>query len=246
MPKFDIWSSPGKRLTAIKVKRDNTSKIDGSIYLATLISSTKSSALTQANTRVQSGLIKFPKSDDFSSGDIKKSSIKELIKPDVMKKGIYCDFNGVLDDIDKDSNEHSASFRVPKLACPHKIMKVTKLALKHNADLIMTSEWRKQGITYYCVIARCLLNCGIQEYVDFYNENQDAITELCMVSPTDDFSERTNEIRYHINECGYSHFVVFEDSHFIEKDLNPIITQWSVGLLDEHIERADIILSKEF
>lgn len=246
MPKFDIWSTPSKKLTAIKVKKENTSKVKGSIYLTTLTSSTAKAVLIQANTRVQSGLIKFPKTSAFSPEDIKIDPPKELVKVDAIKKCIYCDVNGVLDDIEKEFNYHeSPVFSVPKVACPHKIMKLVKLALKHQAYLIMISLWRKH-IDFNCLIGRCLLNCGIQEYIDFYMTNEDAIDELCMVASTEDFGKRTDEVRHHINQHHYSHFVVFEDSHPIDTDLNPIRTQSIIGLLDEHIDKADKILSKPF
>lgn len=246
MPKFDIWSTPSQSLTAIKVKKAQESNQSGSVYLTTLTSSTKKAAEKQAETRLQSGLIKFPSSKSFSADDIKNSPVKSLIKPETVKKGIYCDVNGVLDDISIpfDFNA-SPSFSVPKVACPHKIMKLTKLALKHNAELIMISLWRKD-IDFRLLIGRCLLNCEIQEYVDFYNENRRDINALCRTYPTEHLGERTDEVRYHINENEYSHFVVFEDQHPIDSDLNLIRTQTSIGLLDKHIEEADIILSKAF
>ena len=137
------------------------------------------------------------------------------------------------------------SFRIPKIACPHKIFKLIKLAVETKSDIVMTSMWRLYGLDFYGIIFRCIDNCDIQEYKDYLELNEDLVTELTMISSTKDLGKRTEEVRKHIIKNNYTHFVVFEDDHEIENDLNPIMTQWGIGLLDEHVEKAYSILGAE-
>jgi hypothetical protein len=245
MPIFDVWIKNKKTLSVAKVSVAQESHISGSMYLASITSSTKAMALKQAQSSFNSGIIKLPKPPVIKKKEPKKES-KKIEKPQEIKKSIYCDFNGVLNDEDKHSNSDYACFTLIETSCPHKVYKLAKLALKHSAEIVMISEWRKQHITYDEVFYRVLKNSGIKEYIDFIEENDDELSDLTCVNPTEDFGQRTDEVRKHIKLSEYSHWVVFEDTHPIDSDLNLIKTQWGVGLLDEHIERADLILSEPF
>jgi hypothetical protein len=254
MPKFDIWSTENKKVTAIKVSVEKESvPVDNSTYVATINSSTKAIAKKQAESNLKSGLLKLKseinvsKSEKSNKGyDINYNIPKiDKPKPTEIKKAIFCDFNGVLDVWGKVSNESFLSFRLPELACPHKIYKLTKLALSHNADLVFTSLHRR-GCNLGSIIARSLTKSGIPEYVDFYNENIDEIEDLTRWYATKELGKRTKEVENFIDKYLYTHYVVFEDDHFIDEKLNPIMTNPMEGLMDEHIDKADTILSKEY
>jgi hypothetical protein len=253
MAQFDVLMK--KKIIVSKVTTPQESKIEGAIYLATITSSTKAMALKQANANFESGIIKLPKIEpiqDVLKREKEKSEkeFKKITKPSIESKVIYCDFNGVLDDReldDKVPRNQSDAFRLPNITCPHKVIRLLKLAIKHNAKIVTISEHRKYGFsTYDCIFIRCLLNCGIQEYIDFFNDNEDIIDELIATSSTKVLNNRSDEVRTHIKEYKHSHYVVFEDSHPIDSDLNLIEVDWAIGLLDKHIEEADLILSKPF
>lgn len=251
MSKFDIWVN-GESFKAEKVKNPHDSNIHGWEYVTTLNGSTKKNVLMQVKTRVQSGILKVPKHREnvlFSEKE------KENTRPSLptsqtheIKKRIYCDFNGVLDDREREQNvprNERPAFRLPKVSCPHKIFRLIKLALKHDAKIIMTSLHRHDVGSYAAIIPRCLANCEIEEYVQFYEENKSEIKRLTRTRSTPTINERTDEVRMHIIENECTHFVVFEDDHPIDSDLNPVMTDWYTGLEDSHIERADKILSKD-
>jgi len=246
MALFDIFAK-GKTVKILKVKAAKEGSIAGFTYITTINNSTKAAALKQAEIQFSSGLIKVPVSV------LKEKYVEKKGLPTTtdfeQKNVIYCDFNGVVDDYELslnmpfDNNEDD-SFRIAKLACPHKIYKLTKLAIETNSEIVITSMWRIYGIEFDLIIHRCLKNCGIKEYVDYYNENEDLIMDLSSVCPTENSGKRTDEIRNHIMHFSYTNFVVFEDEHEIDLDLNPIMTETRIGLLDEHIERAYKVLSE--
>lgn len=239
MPKYDVFVK-GKKVKVSKNLTETPSKMDGFDYVGSLIGSTKVNALTQAKAKVKSGLLKVQEEKTT-----KTSMVKEVADRPV-KKAIYCDFNGVVDDREREANAentiHHPAFYLPEIACPHKIFKLIKLAVDNQADLILTSMWRLQGMEWYIIVARCLKNSGIKEYEDYLEENIEDIQDLCGVAPTESLTSRTEEIQNHVDYFNYTHFVVFEDDHFIAQELNPIMVNWSVGLLDEHIEKAYEIL----
>lgn len=252
MPKFDVFIQ-NQKVKVQKNPSETPSTMAGFDYVGSLIGSTKVNALTQAKNKVKQGI--FNKAiDDLNKNKKSTVMIEQESKVEALagvssetpKKAIYSDVNGVLDDRERESNadiRESASFYVPAIVCPHKIFKLMKLAIKHQADLVMISDWRLSGLDFYPVVARSLLNSEIPEYVSFVNENMDDIMDLCNVIPTSDLGKRTDEVRKHAIDYGYTHFVVLEDSHEIEEDLNPIMVNWMTGLQDEHIEKADALLS---
>lgn len=231
---YDVVSTKN-RLKVVKVKEPGETKFSEDKYVKTLKAVSKQDAENQLKVQIASGLLSHDPIENIKmQGDIET------------KKAIYCDFNGVLDDREKDakvSMNEPETFRLAMVSCPHKIYKVTKLALEQNADLIMTSLWRTFHMDYNIVIARCLLHSGIEEYVNFYNENEDKIAELTVMKVTPVSESRSKEIMTHILKNGYTHYVVFEDDHHIHESLNPIMTNWNIGLLDKHIEEARDILN---
>lgn len=242
MALFDVFIQ-NKKVKVVKVKKEGEAVLAGFTYVKTITNSTKLSAQKQAEIQFKSGLIKLPSVKKVST--LEKVEEMPTAEHFEEKKAIYCDFNGVVDDFEKHmkSNQNeSDAFRVPKMACPHKIYKLTKLALDTNSDIVITSLWRKFGIYFDLIIYRCLMNCEIPEYVEFYKENEDKIEDLTTVCPTEELDARTDEIRKHIKDFKYTTFVVFEDDHFIDEDLNPIMTNMMEGLTDLHIEKAYKIL----
>jgi len=259
MALFDIWVKNNKILKAVKVDSAGASHLVGHSLLTTITSSTKKVAEKQSESLLADYIAKENRANSLAREQMleerKNTQIKlekeekKIKKPEVEKKAIYCDFNGVLDDkeLEKKCTQHSGSFRLPAITCPHRVMKVAKLALKHNADIIMISLYRLHGFSNYDVIFnRCIRNCGIEEYIQFFKDNEDELDRLIATEPTLDLYNRSNEVRRHIKMNQYSHFVVFEDEHHIDEDLNLIRINWSVGLQDKHIEMADEILSQPF
>lgn len=265
MAKFDVIIK-GSKLEVVKVQEDNTATKKGFDYVKTITAPTKSIALKQAQNQVSSGKIKTPKQilnakwkEEAKARKAENKIRKELSQPEVIlkekplpsvdshetKKAIFLDFNGVIDDPKKYGTvswNEPDEFRVPKLADPHKLMKVLKLAIKHNAEIVMTSLFRTSGLDYYIVMNRAFKTSGIKEYVNFCNENSKIIRKLTNVLPTNVLQNRTDEVRKSIHDMKYTHFVVFEDDHQIDKDLNPIMVNSLIGMTDEHIEKADKIL----
>lgn len=251
MPKFDVFVQ-NQKVKVQKNPSETPSTMEGFDYIGSLIGSTKVNALTQAKAKIKSGQLKMV-ADEIreiaKNREIKIETAKQLLaNPETCehKKAIYSDVNGVLDDREREAKadiRESSAFYVPAIVCPHKIFKLMNLAIKHQADLVMISDWRLSGLDFYPVVARSLLNSEIPEYVSFVNENMDDIMDLCNVIPTSDLGKRTDEVRKHAIDYGYTHFVVLEDSHEIEEDLNPIMVNWMTGLQDEHIEKADALLS---
>lgn len=247
MALFDVWHK-GNKIHIEKVKTKKQSYIDGFNYLTTINNSTKASALKQIKTQISSGMLKLKNPNDKSIVLYDKKTEEKALPVEgeaPIKKAIYCDFNGVLDDHEKEKDvdfREAVLFRLPKISCPHKVFRLIKLALDTDSSIIMTSLWRLHGGDYYSIIRYSLLNSGIEEYSSFYTENRRKIRSLARECPTEDMGERTDEIRYHIQENKYTHFVVFEDDHFIEPDLNPIMVNTHKGLQDEHIDRAYEIL----
>ena len=234
MAKFTMWASCIGDIQAVKVNPKGFQSVPvGKIELGIVNASTSSAAIQQAKKRIESGLFVLPL--QLPSLDINK----HLAGQSITKKAIYCDFNGVLDDPDKESTESHPCFKYPQEACPHKVMKLVKLALKHDAKLVLTSLLRDYGLDMYSIIGRCLAHSGIEEYESFIQDNIDAISELCFIHPTDQGDSRSDEIAEHIIENKFTHFVVFEDTHQISEKLNPVMCDPFIGLTDELINIAD-------
>lgn len=262
MALFDIMLK-GRKLKVVKVQYKDTAVVMGFKYIKTITNSTKANALKQAQKELDSGMIKTEeelsrakwnkeskertqkKSKPVAKVEIKKSLPSQ--KTHDVKKAIFCDFNGVLDKpyhsveiLNTDSDRE----RVMKLADPEKLLRVLKLAIKHNADLVMTSLWRTIGLNYFPIIREVFSTSENEEYVNFYKDNEDTIIELTDTYTTDTSGNRTDQVRQLILDIEYTDFVVFEDEHEIDSELNPIMTNPQIGLLDRHIEDADLILSR--
>ncbi|WP_199438526.1 HAD domain-containing protein [Vibrio owensii] len=159
------------------------------------------------------------------------------------KLAIYCDVNGVLDDREKNAScrEWNPSFRLPQIIDVDRLFEVVKLAVKHNALLVMISEWRKQDVVFYTVISRALRRSENEIHKEFLDTHRRKIRDLCCDS-TPTLKDRDTEIRKHIEWNNITNCVVFEDEHPITEPLNPIMI-YGPGLTQEHIDRADLILS---
>lgn len=240
MKSFIIFMDKAGTLSAQRSGKSTS----GLIEVTTLKAASKIEALRIAKARIQSGMITLPPS---ANQDNDNDTLRSALIPDnpSTNKAIFCDFNGVLNDINRYSEESNPSFSLSKEACPHKIMRLVKLALKHDAKIIMTSLWRRYGIDYSVVIGRCLLHCEITEYRKFYSKNEKDILRLTRVPPTDILENRDLEIADSIINHLYTHFVVFEDEHTIREAFNVIMTNPIEGLQDEHIEKADAFLTHE-
>ena len=240
MAQYDIWELNGT-LQAEKVKSPKQSNVVGFSYVGTVNATAKGAALKQAKVKINSGLFKVSVASERS-----ESKFLQRDKSKEQKTVIYCDYNGVLDDRDRDNIYCSSNKAVEmaKKACPHKMFMLAKLAIKHNAYIVLTSMLRRYGGDIFTAIYKSLKMSEIQEYIDFIKENKMTLRKLCFIDSTPHLNEdRDLEIKTHIAENNVNKFVVFEDSEFISEELNPIMTQWSVGLLQEHIEQADAILS---
>lgn len=252
MPKFDIWLDD-KKVIAVKHGEELSNKPRFSFF-KTVTSSTKALAKKNIVDAINSGAILKEKKVkrissskyDFSAPKKEKKEEIAIPYPESEKKAIYCDFNGVLDDRNKTSNSSEISFQLPELACENKVYMLAKLAVKHNAYLVFTSLHRNYGGSLYVIIFRTLRNSENKEHQEFLEENSSTLKKLCRVSSTDDLGKRTDEILIHVISHKYSHFVVFEDDHFIQDILNPIMTDYHYGLTQQHIDDADKILSEPF
>lgn len=241
MAQYDIWEC-NETLQAEKVKSPKQSNVIGFNYLGTINATSKGAALKQAKIKINSGLLKM-----IVSSTPTKTNLMTKDKSQEEKTVIYCDYNGVLDDRDKDNLYFSSNKAVEmaKKACPHKMYILAKLAIKHNAYIALTSMLRRYGGDIFTAIYKSLKMSEIQEYIDFAKENKMTLRKLCFIDSTPHLNEdRDLEIKTHISNNNVTKFVVFEDSEFISEELNPVMTQWSVGLLQEHINQADKILSK--
>ena len=123
---------------------------------------------------------------------------------------------------------------------------LAQLAVKYNADLVFTSLHRLHGGDLECIIYRSLMNSENPVHVAFIEENKDVIQELTWGVSTPNLKNRSNEVKEHIISHKYSHYIVFEDEEYIDKDFNPIMTDTYTGLNESHIEIAEKILSKPF
>lgn len=248
MKEFNIMMDVDLSLEAVSASKPRVFGLDipkdKRVLQACLKANSKSSALTQYHARVKSGLI-VPKSARTAlNKNIEK--IKKALDSNTnmqTNKAIFCDFNGVLDEFGKESTESNLKFKLPKLACPDKIVRLVNLAIKHNAKMVFISEHRKFGIGLKVIIGRCLLHNSTEEHKKFYNDNKRKISELTQVRSTPVRSSRSQEIKEYILDEGITHCVVFEDNHPILPELNPVMTEWNIGLLDKHIEKADKFLS---
>lgn len=245
MKAFNIWMAINGSLEAVKAPKaafaDKTPPLGFTVLQASLKASTKSAAIKQYLARVESGLItpKPPKAP--SRKNVVKALDYNFDKP--VNKVMFVDFNGVLDDIEKESNDSNLKFKLPKIACPEKIIRLVKLALKHDAKMVFISEHRKFNVGLKVIIGRCLLHSGNEEHANFYNENKLKISELTRVRATPVLNSRSQEVREYILDEAVTHCVVFEDSHPIDEELNLVRIQWSEGLQDRHIEEADKLLA---
>jgi hypothetical protein len=237
MKKFNIYINGAGSLSAEKVGVHASGT-----KIATITAISPRKALTMATLQIKNNIIKLPAIEDTPKED---RLLQQLDSERELKKVIFCDFHGVLDNGEIHHDIRDAYYRLPKESCPHKIVMLLKLAIKHDASIIITSLHRHDIENYQAVFVRCLKHCNIEEYTDFYNENRKTIKRLTRTYATGFGNDRRSEVREAIFMHEYSHFIVFEDEHTIGEDLNEVRTCTYTGLTTAHIERADTLLNKD-
>ncbi|CAH7408532.1 hypothetical protein VCHA53O466_50225 [Vibrio chagasii] len=231
--------------TAVKTKKSNQACPcigQGYTPLGQLNATSKTAALKMAATQFDNGLLT----------PMVLSESKQTHKPLSRKDGktklaIFCDINGVLDDWNlwaefnnNFGSTSSAMGTLRRIVSANKLMPLVKIALTHNAALIITSEWRKQGVTMWDLIRCVLLRDGDSEQKAFVEEHMEALFELtCDSTATKGFNSRNAEIIDHIETFGFTHCIVLEDDHQIESWLNPIRPSSTTGLEPHHFERIE-------
>ena len=242
MKTFDIYKQ-GEKFKAVK-----QGKSANGTFMTSLSAPSTTAAVTRFKAQLKNGSLDANQLTDATNQAIAKEMKQSAGFAEAAEvgdnKAIYCDFNGVLDDRDKNlsCNEWNAGFRLPKVVDVDRLYEVAKLAVKHNAKLVMISEWRKDGVTYYTVIGRALRNSDNEEHQAFLNENRRKLRELCS-DVTTVSRNRDTEIKQHIEFEEITNCVVLEDEHPISAELNPIMVHHP-GLNMSHIERADAVLSQ--
>jgi len=238
MVSYDILSINGI-ISALATSKNSTHQ-----KIATLRATSKTSAVRIAKIQIENKLIKNPNTYSRKTTKVQNKGLKSIgTTNETPKKGIFCDFNGVLDN-GKRSDEININYRLAKETCPHKAFKLLSLAIKHDAIIVMSSQHRILEAEYYPILKKALRQSGFKEYVDFINNNRQQIRNLCSVNPTGRGSSRRNEIIEYADFARLTHFVVFEDEHHIGDDLNAIMTETRIGLTDSHIERGDTFLNE--
>lgn len=245
MPKFDVFVKDKK----VKVQKNDSvlpSSIENFQYVGNLIGSTKMNALTQAKAKVKAGFFKTPVQENKASMiDLNKSmSIPEKKKRGNDKSYIITDFDGVLDDpsvkqsVPYNFNEVVNTY-LGSIACPHKMYLLAKLAIETNSNIVLSSTYRTADPCMDIVIRKALHRSGIEEYVAFSKKYKYELRELC-VEPNTKYNQksRSEQIQDYVDFMKLDKFVVFEDRERIDSELNPVYTASSVGLTQEHIDKA--------
>lgn len=232
--KFAVYASnDGLKWAAEKLKKGAASP---TLYGLNLIDTVAATSKVLAISRVKkSGAV------PLSTHAGKNEPI--LAQSEEAKKVIYCDFNGVLDHWQKsiDCRENNDLFRLRNTVNIDNLYKLAKLAIDTGATVVLTSLWRNYGISF-ADIFRFLKRHPDPKVQAFYKEHQDFFFYECS-EVTGDLGQRTDEVALHVKENNVTHCIVFEDDHHIDSRLNPIRTQSTVGLLDEHFEKAYTLLS---
>ena len=233
--KFAVYSNKDRSIwSAVKVKKTApSSNLDGLSFVCSVNSVSKPLAISS----VKKSNISFASENSTSSKEPLLSYSPEI------NKVIYCDFNGVLDDFQRslDCNESNNLRRLRNTVDLDRLYKLAKLSVDTGAKVVITSLWRKYSISFSDVF-HFLRGHEDPDVWEFYKSNREHLMIHCDDS-TYDLDCRTDEIALHVKENNVTHCVVFEDDHFIDERLNPIRTQSSVGLLDEHFDLAYKILS---
>lgn len=268
MPTFYAYATDSGKIDVVKVSNKTLDakqppsqvKADNNIageFLSVIITSTKANAKATAKEKYETSKTKREAADrriwkerdkqkpnkqaTFISHPNLEKKEEKLTLPKVCEesKAIYCDFNGVLD--------KTYDTDLIKAIDVDKAMKLVHLAFKHNAQVICISLHRIHTISDYASIIRLTVRASEnQEYIQFINDNKSEFMRLFRTEPTPVLSDRSTEVYVHLHDHGFSHHVVFEDDHFIDPILNPIRPSSTTGLLPEHFEAADLILSKPF
>jgi len=245
MPKFDVFVK-GKKVKVQKNDSGFPSSMNDFQYVGNLIGSTKINALTQAKAKVASGFFKVETKDNKSSMIDSTQSMSKLQKETRKndKSYIITDFDGVLDDpsvkqsVPYNFNEVVNTY-LGSIACPHKMYLLAKLAIETNSNIVLSSTYRTADPCMDIVIRKALRRSGVEEYIEFSKKYKYELRELC-VEPNTKYNQksRNDQIQDYVNSMKLDKFVVFEDRERIDSDLNPVYTASSVGLTQEHIDKA--------
>ncbi|MDK9789827.1 HAD domain-containing protein [Vibrio sp. D431a] len=184
-----------------------------------------------------------------------ESGIMGMIAPTHTEKnvGIFVDINGVLDDYSgwtklmamPNQNSMSDLERLGVVVSADKLAKLASLALKYNASLICTSEWRIRGITISDLIGELADPVGTESEAYLYKLIADRdILEFTYKTPYERTckTSRSDEIFEYIESEKISHCLVLEDSHPIPKSLNPVFTSEHNGLTSSHFSKIEGLL----
>jgi hypothetical protein len=257
MKKFNIFAQNIHGLIQYTVEKGKVKSLHDKTLVDTVRSLTDKSAIKVFYVRVENKLVVVPEIKMAGGHPNRQNRSTENIAnknfsmaPSLFDKElpenivIFTDFNGVLDDHTRRSNESNLVFRIPKLACPEKVFMICKLALKHNAKIVFISLWRKHSVSMKVIIARSLRQSDNPEHVEFFNDNRRALSQLSRDS-TECLGSmgRSREVQLYVEENNVTKCVVFEDEHPISEMLNPIMTSSFTGLEVSHIERAEVVLS---
>ncbi|WP_025562870.1 HAD domain-containing protein [Psychromonas sp. SP041] len=231
---FAIFSDKlGQPVIAEKIKKESSCHfLEGYTYSGKVSSTNKMLALS-----------KFKKLNPNNHKAQKFQILKQVSDDQDPVKVIYCDFNGVLDVHEKtmSCNRSSTLGMLSETVNIKNLYLLLKLAIDTQSQVVLTSMWRNYGVNFLNIF-RFLKNCGIPEYNEYYIEHKNALPDIGM-DITENSGPRTNEIERHARENNVTHCVVFEDDHFIDSRLNPIRTNYRVGLLQEHFDEAYKLLS---
>ncbi len=241
MKTFDVFFISDSKYKATKAKKNSyPSQSSPESFMAQVSAMSASDATRRMQAMVNSGNFDISKFHHaIKAVQIKKSGFANVDEVGI-QNAIYCDFNGVLDDRDKNSNcnQWDADFRLPLVVDIDKLFKVVELAIKHSAKLVMTSLWRRDT-NFNVLISRAFKQSENEKHVEFWKTHRRTIRKLCS-DTTEQLRLRDEEIKLHIECNDITNCVVFEDEEVITNEINPIMIPYS-GLTDEHIKTADLV-----
>lgn len=159
-----------------------------------------------------------------------------------MKKIVFFDFQGVLDV--KNSHtifDNDLFFQIKKQADPEKVYRLLKFIYEEKAYFASISSFSHSDVVE--AIIGSLVHSDNDTYKNFANKfyfDDDFLNKLYFFKSND----LTKNDLLENEDLSDFNIVVFEDEAFFDKKYNPIYTNPSIGLTDEHILTAHNILNK--
>nr|WP_276560756.1 HAD domain-containing protein [Vibrio coralliirubri] len=162
---------------------------------------------------------------------------------------IFVDYNGVLDSYENTIAIEEANpelkrgeFDFLKATVLHdRVYKIAKLALEHNALVVTTSDFRREGVNFYSLIRATVAKRGTEEQKAFVVDNKRTLRGLC-TDVTGVGRSRNIEITDYIEKEGVTHCVVLEDDHDIDSLYNRIWVSGYRGLSDANFNELESYL----